>query len=315
MDLKKIDAAIARYGALIDEGALPDDGSRGTKARLAFFRGIWGIQHRYAQAVAATGAPGALPDVEQLDEWYWDEQPILAHVPATVDAQMLADCVRELTGWIAENGQFDNKSILELSSCDLAALMTPECMRLAGTDPVSQLEVVRVRSGSDMVAMVFSLALRAALEPTQEAIMGRLHDRLIEENLSHRRPVRCPVCGDMATAAYVGLTEASAGNGRRLYCSQCGATWEFERIRCARCGCADSGKLHYYSVAGDAAHRLHLCEDCGEYIRTTFVDGDAPVAAIPEVEDVVMANLDALARSGAVARLAHEREEHEGDGR
>lgn len=102
------------------------------------------------------------------------------------------------------------------------------------------------------------------------------------------------MCGTPASAAFVGETDAVDGRGRLLYCSTCGTQWAFDRIRCACCGTQSQTKLHYFHVEGDDAHRLQNCEECGDYMRTVFQDS-LKVPLSMEVEDIVMANLDAIA--------------------
>ena len=72
----------------------------------------------------------------------------------------------------------------------------------------------------------------------------------------------------------------------------------------ARCGTTEPRSLRYFSLAGDNAHRIHLCDECGGYIRTVFTTRDSTFAPVAEVEDVVMAPLDAVALSGEIEKLA-----------
>ena len=50
------------------------------------------------------------------------------------------------------------------------------------------------------------------------------------------------------------------------------------------------------SLEGDDAHRLYACDECGGYVRTRFIDPATLLPFSPEVEDVVMATLDAVAQ-------------------
>ena len=58
---------------------------------------------------------------------------------------------------------------------------------------------------------------------------------------------------------------------------------------------AQPGKSALLQHRGRWGHRIGTCDECGSYIRTRFAgEGDnAPYS--PEVEDVVMARLDAVA--------------------
>ena len=68
-----------------------------------------------------------------------------------------------------------------------------------------------------------------------------------------------------------------------------------------RCSTRNQGNLHYFNIEGDEGHRIGTCDECGSYIRTRFAgEGDnAPYS--PEVEDVVMARLDAVAMAPSFA--------------
>ncbi|MEI3230831.1 MAG: formate dehydrogenase accessory protein FdhE [Gordonibacter pamelaeae] len=107
-------------------------------------------------------------------------------------------------------------------------------------------------------------------------------------------PLACPVCGGAPVAGRVGGESFTQGRGKTLWCAQCGTSWEVERVRCARCGTQNQAHLHYYNVEGDDAHRIATCDECGGYLRTVYAD-DALAPFSFEVEDVIMARLDAIA--------------------
>ncbi len=102
------------------------------------------------------------------------------------------------------------------------------------------------------------------------------------------------MCGGAPVAGRVGGESSTQGRGKTLWCAQCGTSWEVERVRCARCGTQNQAHLHYYNVEGDDAHRIATCDECGGYLRTVYAD-DALAPFSFEVEDVVMARLDAIA--------------------
>ena len=287
MNLSTIDAAIEAY-----RGILPEADVR----RLDFFRGIWQIQADASERARAAH-PATLPDAASLEAWYWAGEPLLAHAPAHVDAALLVQTCVELARYLAKSAGLDAQSVSELARADWDALVAAGDLALAGSDPQAFLE--GLGDVPDVVRMVFSLALRPQVEPTQQAYMAALEKPVREGYETHDKPLRCPVCGGAATVSCVGPTPVSAGNARRLSCTQCGCTWDFERVRCARCGTRMQGKLHYLSLEGDDAHRMHCCDACGGYTRTLFVKPGNAAAYVPEVEDVVMARLDAAAASRA----------------
>jgi FdhE protein len=289
MDLKSLDAALKAY-----QDKLPEE----TATRLAFFRGLWEIQDRNAHLVAdQVGYEVATP--AQLKQWYWAEKPFFLQSPATIDIDLFVSALEEVAGYLADHAGLDEGNAATLRTYDWRALVAEELSQ-AGYDPADYIETIRERAEkgdsaatSSLATLVVALGLRAMLEPAARAAFAAVPD-LVEDNLRHDKPLRCPVCGGQATLAYVGDTASSQGKGRELYCATCGTVWEFERIRCARCGSTNQGKLHYFHLEGDDAHRLHECEECGDYIRTTFAE-DVVAPFVPEVEDVVMTDLDQVA--------------------
>ena len=150
-------------------------------------------------------------------------------------------------------------------------------------------------------AMAAALALRAFLEGPATAVERARREAGADEPHS----VRCPVCGGEAAVAQVSGAPAGQGRAKRLWCAQCGCAWEFERVRCVRCGTQNQAHLHYYNVEGDDAHRIATCDECGGYTRTVYEE-DALAPFSFEVEDVVMAKLDLVAYQRAAADAAAE---------
>ena len=150
-------------------------------------------------------------------------------------------------------------------------------------------------------AMAAALALRAFLEGPATAVERALREAGADEPHS----VRCPVCGGEAAVAQVSGAPAGQGRAKRLWCAQCGCAWEFERVRCVRCGTQNQSRLHYFNLEGDEAHRLATCDECGGYTRTVYEE-DALAPFSFEVEDVVMAKLDLVAYQRAAADAAAE---------
>ncbi len=183
-------------------------------------------------------------------------------------------------------------------------IVAASSLAMAGSAPAAYLEDLADLLGDDGMtedqarvgALVASLALRFQLEAPAQAVSRALG----EAGCTEPHPLRCPVCGGAPSAARVGGQNSTQGRGKTLWCAQCGTTWEFDRVRCARCGTHNQGHLHYFNVEGDDAHRIATCEECGGYVRTTYAD-DALAPFSFEVEDVVMARLDAIAANPAFA--------------
>lgn len=293
MNLKRIDAACAAYERTSDEA---------TRARLAFFKPVWKIQAEAAQTAAGTVAASAFVPAN-LERWYWEGRPFLLESPVTIDAPLFTKTAGEIAAALLAEGAFEGPTSETLASCDWFEAVTAAPLSLAGSDPAAYLDTAYealypdLGDAAEAVAMVLSLALRPMLEPVAEAALGAIAKDLKLDSHEHAKPRRCPVCGGEASVAFVGPTTTGKPNGRTLYCGQCGATWECERIRCVRCGTQSQAHLHYRSIEGDDAHRLHHCDLCSGYIRTRFAEAGDLTPFVPEVEDVAMVRLDALAES------------------
>lgn len=290
MNLRLMDSASAAYTDL------PQDDVN----RLVFFRSIWGLQ---AQAIADAPDDYQAPNVHDLTLACTREMPVFKMQPPTIDVERLASTARDIADCISSKKMLGAESQSLLERAEWGGLLQELDMQLAASDPTAFLELIGeglVSGGaSEQAALtgvnVLSMALRCQLEKPAQAVVKALKDDGIFEDL---HPLSCPCCGTEPTLAHVGGKTSSQGRGRLLVCAQCGCAWEFERIRCARCGQKNPNHLHYYSIEGDDAHRIATCDDCGGYMRTLFSEeGDLrPVSY--EVEDVIMARLDALAADG-----------------
>lgn len=286
MNLKRIDFVAKSYEKADDD----------TRARIALFRPVWEAQasaEAYAGArLAASGWEA--PEAEGLAARYHAGAPLLDDAPVPVDATTLAAVARAVEA--ALDGNTGDEGAV-----DWDALIAATPVELAGRNPGAYLDAsaeatvaVCGEEGAGRALLVLSLALKTQLAPAAERLMAAVRP-LVEAEGAANKPLACPVCGSEAALAHVGPTAASKANVRTLWCAQCGISWNFERIRCARCGTQSQTKLHYTSIEGDEAHRLHRCDACRGYIRTHFALTDDMAPFAPEVEDVVMANLDAVA--------------------
>lgn len=144
------------------------------------------------------------------------------------------------------------------------------------------------------LAVICACALRAhLLLPAKNAAQ----DYTNSADKSADSPLACPVCGYRETLSWVGEFTAHHGNERVKYCPLCATQWAFERIRCGRCGTKNQGHFHYTNEEHDNSHRILICDECHSYERVVFQEHLQSPAFSIEVEDVVMAPLDALAQS------------------
>jgi FdhE protein len=213
--------------------------------------------------------------------------------------QAVGQATGRAVGWDVRQAGYDPSAFIEAccqalrSGAASAAAVDAAAVDAVLPEPADGSATVPSAELAELVAMVLAMTLRPLLEPTAAAAMGSLD--LKQASAEHKKPLRCPVCGSLAAAGCVGEVPSGAKNGRLLYCATCGANWEFERIRCARCGSQNQEKLHYFHLDGDSAHRLQLCDACGDYLRVIF-RVELPAVFVFEVEDVVMARLDKVAQ-------------------
>jgi FdhE protein len=73
----------------------------------------------------------------------------------------------------------------------------------------------------------------------------------------------CPVCGHAAEIGILlDLADEKEGSPRKLWCSYCENLWDFDRIRCTRCGTRTQESLSYHFNEGDRARRIYYCSEC-----------------------------------------------------
>ena len=294
MNVRSIEAAARAYEAR---------GRAELNARLAFFRELWRVQG----AIEHDAPAWAAPSVREVSALVAAGAPVLGEFPAAVDAAVLGEACARVAACFAAHGSFGADETAWLAGADWADIAALVPAEVAGANPsayVAALQDALVRDGvsaerARMAALVAASALKPLVEPAATAVSGLFKSGLASETGPDGHPCSCPVCGCAPAAAYVGRTPHSHGNGRLLWCGACGAQWEFERVRCPHCGTRNQEHLHYVGIVGDEAHRLYVCDECGGYLRTRFVEQGELAPFSFEVEDAVMADLDALAARGS----------------
>lgn len=287
MNLRLADMAIKAYQGVLDQN---------DNARLAFFRTLWGVQQECVQDVEFTYE---VPCEHDLKAAVKLSTPIFATKGVAVDATVFANVIKALC-----NAAIEAKVALPqvnegLAKIDWDQLVAQTDLELAGVNPGAYLTQVNEQlqaAGTDPVcagmALSFvSMALRTMIEDAAEQVWNAIKAAGMIETC---HPQACPVCGSAPSLSHIGGETTSSGRGRKLVCTQCGTAWEYERVRCARCGTQDQTSLHYFNLEGDDSHRIATCDECGQYMRTLFSESKLLPTSY-EVEDVVMARLDAVA--------------------
>ena len=301
MNNKAAQLAAQHYGKTLDATDV---------SRIDFFMNLWAALDD-ADAAGETAAGYEVPPVERVAALSEAEIPVFSNTPVEIDAEALARGMSAVIARAAELGGFDDEMAAALTGVNWDDVIAASDVALAGKKPMEYLAAFAeqlVDGGmtelqAQMSQLFASLALRWQLEGPAEAVArARKKAKVFFDHQMH-----CPACGGDAALARVGEGGSGDGRNKSLWCPQCGTSWEFDRIRCPRCGTRNQGHLHYYNIEGDEGHRIATCDECGSYIRTRFAgEGDnAPYS--PEVEDVVMARLDAVAMDPSFAGGTAER--------
>lgn len=301
LDMKQIDFAISAYKDKIPESEFE---------RLEFFRGLWEAQaacaEKYAEAVSYQ-----VPSADELKDLNERSASVLSEFPASIQSDALVPTIEQIASLMAAFGQFEEGAREALTKVRWDRIVGASDLALAGSDPaayVDACESLLVDDGlsadaARIGASAVSLSLRALLQRAAEEIQAAR----LSGKADQPYPTHCPVCASPAGVARVGGGGKTKGRSRTLWCPQCGCVWDFERVRCARCGTQNQGHLHFFNVEGDDNHRIQTCDECGGYIRTVYEEDDPLKNLYPfsfEVEDVLMARLDLIAYRQLVAQEA-----------
>lgn len=306
LDMKQIDFAISAYKGKISESELD---------RLEFFRGLWEAQaacaEKYADSVAYQ-----VPSTDELKDLSDRSASVLSEFPASIQTDALVSTIDQIASLMAAFEQFEEGAREALTKVRWDRIVGASDLVLAGSDPaayVDACESLLVDDGlsvdaARIGASAVSLSLRALLQRAAEEIQAAR----LSGKADQPYPTHCPVCASPAGVARVGGGGKTKGRSRTLWCPQCGCVWDFERVRCARCGTQNQGHLHFFNVEGDDNHRIQTCDECGGYIRTVYEEDDPLKNLYPfsfEVEDVLMARLDLIAYRQLVAQEAQSSEQ------
>lgn len=290
MNIKAIDAAIRAYTPTLSA----DD-----ERRLSFFRTLWGVMDATSASAACQ-----IADEKALAKAYRAGTPLFEVQAPVLDKTTLAGLAEKLVACTVEQQVFDedlNNALVNTKWDRMVAASSIEDKLDDLATAISDFADLLVDDGkteeqAQVGALLVALALRAQLEKPARELLHAARKGVKEDP----HTLGCPVCGGDAAVARVGGETSSDGRGKTLWCPQCGTDWEFDRVRCARCGTRNQGHLHYFNIEGDEPHRIATCDECGGYIRTTYSDEVFGPFSF-EVEDVVMARLDAIAQDPSFA--------------
>ena len=289
MNLTLIDRVILAYEPELDEV---------DRKRLAFFRALWAEMDRWSTGPTTAKTRYQAPDADEVVKLYHEDIPVFARHAPEVSYDRFVAVFGHLRDYVMQSGYLSEEDCDNLSALDIRRAVAKGGFTNASSNPESFLSDVVLKalvaganeSMATMVALLSMLTLRVELEPCARMVAQRLP----KDADAHGYPLTCPVCGSVPALGKVGGESHTDGRGRSLYCAQCGTAWDFDRVRCARCGTHNQAHLHYFNIEGDDGHRIATCDECGGYLRSVFLDDQLKPFSY-EVEDVVTARLDAIA--------------------
>jgi FdhE protein len=263
-------------------------------ARVTFLRGIWQIQSR----IGTAERPYDAPDVETAREALVTGQPLFLGGPPIVPLAEYLDAVALIAAYTAKNAGLPAEKVSALETADFGSAIDQQHLDNAYRSPeefvARVVGVMETQSGGAPTPSTSAFVLVTALVPFLLEPSRRALESLGDFDRNAWGHGTCPVCGNPAAMGRMGESTKAKGAERALWCGICHAEWNYERIRCVRCGSRNPDELRYTYVDGDPAHRVHLCEACHGYAKFTFIDDLAmPVSMV--VEDAVTATLDAVA--------------------
>lgn len=294
MNMRLISTAIRAYESMLDEG---------DNARLAFFHELWKVVDECEASRACSYEP---PEAGTIKTAVEVGTPIFATKPVEVDKGAFVGDIEKIAARAIESTELAPGVAEDLQRVRWDRVVEASDIELAGTNPNAYLmDMYQILADDGMKAgslgialMAVTLALKAQIEKPAAIALAAVKKAVAFEDI---HPLTCPICGSAPALSHVGGETSSNGRGRRLVCTQCGTSWEFERVRCARCGTQNQRSLHFYNIEGDDNHRIGTCDECGSYIRSLFSES-VLVPISYEVEDVVMAKLDAIAQNPSFAK-------------
>ncbi len=272
--------------------------------QLAFFERLWSVQDEFADKAAAyTPAP-----LEDLERALRNHQTMFSLVEPTIPLDDYRGAVRAVAAVMTEAGLSEEQTAA-LGEVDLADAITAEALSgvLDGLDVFIQSIADAVdddRFTTPLISFVLTEAMTPFLrEPAKAAAAaaGKFDWLQWDSGL-------CPACGTPASSAIIRDEGELQGGRRWLSCPTCRTQWEYARIRCARCGTRTHTDLEYLYDEEDSAHRIHTCTACHGYTPVVF-EREQLVVTVPEVEEVVMVPLEAVAAERGFTPLGDDRDE------
>jgi FdhE protein len=260
----------ARLRTLVSGHALGD--------ALAFFAAIAEAQHA-VQSTLAPPLPAAAATVAQALE---HGMPPLNRYTWTPDRDF-----RAIAAWIAS----------ELVGCAMPASAEVARSMVASADDAQldqwATELLAAEAPPDAPGP--AVFIGAALQ----VCFARLASTLDADTLKPIGHGACPCCGSPPVAGAV-VGWPGAHGTRFLFCSLCGAAWNYIRIKCAACGTTKG--IAYYAFEGEQdLVKAETCEACRGYLKV--FQQHKTTAVEPHADDLATLGLDLKLRDAGWRRV------------
>ncbi len=273
-------------------------------AQLAFFEKLWAVQDDFADKAAAY-TPAALEDLERALRHH---QTMFSLVEPSIPLDAYRDAVRAIAEVMAGAGLPEDQTAA-LARVDLGAAVSAEALAaaLSGFDVFVQ--SVGDAAGDDRITdALLSFVLTEAMTPFLRGPAKNAVTAAGKFDWLQWDSGLCPACGTPSSSGIIRDEGELQGGRRWLSCPTCRTQWEYARIRCTRCGIRTHTVLEYLYDDADPGHRAHVCSNCHGYALVSF-EKDLKIIAVPEVEEVVMVPLEAVAAGRGFTPLGDEKSE------
>jgi formate dehydrogenase accessory protein FdhE len=111
----------------------------------------------------------------------------------------------------------------------------------------------------------------------------------------------CPFCGGAPQVSILDGSAASNRRARHLECGTCSTAWVFPEPRCVYCGETEPRRIGHYQSPAFEHTRVDTCDACQHYLKS--IDLDRLESAVPVVDEVAAATLDAWARDHGYQKI------------
>ena len=256
---------------------------------LSFYEKIATEQESFRSSISVT-PPAVNMDIKrsQMKEGFplLEKQDFVLDVDSSKNLfESMCNVARNENAKMRENIQALEEAVT------INALNTKELLRRFYDDSF----IDKVAAEFDIDAVVLKFLVTESIRPSLAANVEKLGDQI---DLKNWLRGYCPVCGSLPQISFL------KDEGKRSFqCSLCTFEWPSERLKCPFCETRDHKNLHYFYAEGKESHRVDLCENCHQYIKTVDLRklGYEPDLAI---EDIVTIHLDILAQDKGYRRPA-----------